>query len=174
MNLHLSTTLQRLLPLLAVVLALPSASAADVRLGVQGSICVPIGDLRDSANLGLQVGGFGAWDFRNGHGLLGRADLTFYEKKDYGTVASLGLGADYTYHLGRGETGAYVLAGISLQNYNPARPNRLRSESALGFGFDLGGGYDVNRNLGYQVRLTTVSIHGGNLASLNAGITYRF
>ena len=64
-----------------VILAMGGAlalSAQDVRFGVQGALSLPTNDLSDNANTGLQLGGHAKWDFRHGHGLMARADLTFY------------------------------------------------------------------------------------------------
>ena len=64
-----------------VILAMGTAlclSAQDIRLGVQGAVSVPANNLADNANAGLQAGGHAQWDFRGGHGLMVRADLTFF------------------------------------------------------------------------------------------------
>jgi hypothetical protein len=160
-----------LTPALLLVLA-ASLPAAEPRFGVQGALAIPSGDLANAANLGLQFGGHAAWDFGLGHGLMARADVTLHTKKDDATVNVLGLGADYTYHIDQRQTGPYVLAGLSFQSFHTATP--WGSANDNGLGLDFGGGYDVDRNLGLQLRLTSTSVDRSTLTSLNLGVTYRF
>jgi hypothetical protein len=161
-----------LLPILLTALAGIPLAAQNVRFGVQGALALPVGDLGDSANLGLQLGGHARWDFGQGHGLLGRADLNLYGSRNNFSSSSLGLGADYTYHLERTLHGLYFLAGLSLQDYHMDHSDHSFNDSGLGI--DLGAGYELNRNLGLQVRYTSHSFNHSTLSALNLGVTYTF
>jgi hypothetical protein len=147
-------------------------SAQDIRLGVQGGVSLPAGDLSSNATLGLQLGGHAKFEFRGGHGIMGRVDLTFYGQNSGTNVTDLAVGADYTYHVEGRQQGLYVLAGLSDQNYHTGFPNFSRNDSGLGI--DLGLGYDIDRHLGLQTRWTTNSFSGLTYSALNVGVTYTF
>ncbi|BDU72741.1 outer membrane beta-barrel protein [Mesoterricola silvestris] len=148
------------------------ASAAEPVFGVQGALAFPVNDLTDAANLGLQVGGHGRWDFGGGHGLMGRADITIFGSKDGVNTTSYGLGADYTWHPDRNRRGVYLLGGVSLVSYSLSGHGHSDSKTALGL--DLGVGYDLDRHVGLQARYTTHNVDSVTLAALNLGVTYSF
>jgi hypothetical protein len=147
-------------------------SAQDLRFGVQGALSLPTSDLSNSANAGLQLGGHANWDFRDGHGLTARADVTVYGQTNSISVNNIAAAVDYTYHFERTQRGPYVLAGLSQQNYHTGFPGFSRNDSALGI--DLGAGYDLDRHLGLQARYTTSSFSGVTYSALNLGVTYTF
>ena len=147
-------------------------SAQGVRFGVQGALSLPANDLADNADTGLQLGGHARWDFRNGHGLMARADATFFGQNDGVDVSSLAVAADYTYHFERRQRGLYVLAGLAQQNYRTSFHGDSQNDSGLGF--DLGAGYDLDRNLGLQARYTTTNVSDATYSALNLGVTYTF
>ena len=149
-----------------------SLSAQDLRLGVQGGVSLPAGDLSNNATMGLQLGGHLKLALRGGHGVMGRVDLTFYGQNSGTSVTDLAVGADYTYHVERRQQGLYLLAGLSQQNYHTGFPNFSRNDNGLGI--DLGLGYDVDRHLGLQTRYTTNSFSGLTYSALNVGVTYTF
>jgi hypothetical protein len=149
-----------------------SLSAQDIRLGVQGALSVPSGDLSDNATVGLQLGGHARMDLRSGHGLMGRVDMTFYGQNNSVTVNDLAVAVDYTYHVERRQEGFYVLAGLSQQNYHSSFP--YFSSNDNGLGIDLGVGYDLDRHLGLQARYTTNSFTNYTYSALNLGVTYTF
>ncbi len=158
-----------------VILAMGSAlalSAQDVRFGVQGALSLPTNDLSDNASTGLQLGGHAKWDFRHGHGLMARADLTFYGQTNSISVNTIAAAADYTYHFEQSQRGLYLLAGLSQQNYHTSFPNFSRNDSGLGI--DFGAGYDLDRHLGLQARYTTNSYSNVTYSALNLGATYTF
>jgi hypothetical protein len=124
--------------------------------------------------MGLQVGGHGKWDLGQGHGIMGRADVTFYGEKFGYSDKSWGAGADYTYHLDHNRHGFYVLGGLSVMDYHwSTLDSQSHTDTALGP--DVGVGYDLDRHLGLQARYT---FHNGSdsntLSSLNLGVTYSF
>ncbi|MDR3671396.1 MAG: outer membrane beta-barrel protein [Holophaga sp.] len=149
-----------------------SLSAQDIRLGVQGAVSVPSGDLNDNATMGLQLGGHARMDLRSGHGLMGRLDAVFYGQNNSITVNGLAVAVDYTYHVERRQQGLYVLAGLSEQTYHSDYPNFTRNDNGLGI--DLGVGYDIDRHLGLQARYTTNSFSNLTYSALNLGVTYTF
>jgi hypothetical protein len=149
-----------------------SLSAQDFRLGVQGAVSVPTGDLNDNASMGLQLGGHVRMDLRGGHGLMGRADLTFYGQNNSISVNDLAVAVDYTYHVERRQQGFYVLAGLSQQNFHTSFPGSSRNDNGLGI--DLGAGYDLDRHLGLQARYTSNSFTDLTYSALNLGVTYTF
>ncbi len=148
------------------------ARAEDPAFGFQAALAFPANDLTNVANLGLQVGGHGRWDFGGGHGIMGRADLAFYGSKDGVSTSSYGLGADYTYHIDHNRRGVYFLAGLSFMGYSLSGGGDSASRS--GIGIDLGVGYDLNRHVGLQARYTTHNLDHATMSSLNLGCTYTF
>lgn len=159
---------------LVVLLLLGGAflPAADIRGGVQGGLSLPQGDLADVANMGLHLGGHLRWDYGRGHGLMARGEFTPYGKKNGVTTNTFLFGADYTYHIDRNRRGVYVLAGLSHLNANYSGWGRRSGDSGIGFSF--GGGMDMDRNLGFQVRFNSHSVDNATLASLNLGVTWTF
>jgi hypothetical protein len=147
-------------------------SAQEIRLGVQGALSLPGGDLSDNVDTGLQVGGHARWAFDGGHGIMARADATFYGQKYGVDVTDLAFGADYTYHFERRQRGLYVLGGLSEQNYRTSFQGYSQNNSGLGL--DLGAGYDLDRHMGLQARYTTNSFNGLTYSALNLGVTYTF
>jgi len=147
-------------------------SAQEVRFGVQGALSLPAGDLSDNAGGGLQVGGHARWAFNGGHGIMARADATFFGQKYGVDVSDLAFGGDYTYHFERRQRGLYVLAGLSQQNYRTSFQGYSQSDSSLGL--DLGAGYDLDRHLGLQARYTSSNVNEMTYAALNLGVTYTF
>ena len=158
--------------ILILVLGTLALAAQDVHFGVQGALALPTGDLSDVANWGIQVGGHAKFGFLEGHGVMGRADLTFFSQNNGVNVTDLALAADYTYHFDRRQTGPYVLAGLSLQGYQTSFSGFSRNNNGLGL--DLGGGWDLDRHVGLQARYTTNSFSNYTYSSLNLGATYTF
>lgn len=147
-------------------------SAQEVRFGVQGALSFPANDLTDNANTGLQGGGHVRWDFKQGHGLVARADLTLFGRNDGVDVSDLAVAADYTYHFERRQRGLYVLAGLSEHNYRTSFHGDSRNDGGLGL--DLGAGYDLDRRFGLQARYTTNNFSDMTYSALNLGVTYTF
>lgn len=150
-----------------------SLAAAEPHFGAQAALSFPVSTLNDNSSVGLQLGAHGRWYFQAGHGLMGRADLAFYGSNHSTSVTGFALGADYTYHLERRQTGPYVLAGLSHASYHTSFPGHSDNDSALGI--NLGAGYDLDSHLGLQARFTTHSLGGGKTyGALNLGATYTF
>lgn len=149
-----------------------SLSAQTVRFGVQAAVSLPANDLNNNATLGLQLGGHAKADLGEGHGIMARADLAFYSQNNGYNVNNVALAADYTYHFNGHQLGPYALAGISQQNYHTSLHGLDSNNSGLGI--DLGLGYDVDRNVGMQVRYTNNAFNSLNYSALNLGVTYTF
>jgi hypothetical protein len=147
-------------------------SAQEVRFGVQGALSLPAGDLTDNAGAGLQLGGHARWAFNGGHGIMARADATFFNEKYGVTVSDLAFAGDYTYHFERRQRGLYILGGLSQQTYRTSYHGDSRHDSGLGL--DLGAGYDLDRHVGLQARYTNNSFNDFTYSALNLGITYTF
>ena len=162
--------------MLPIALALVSGaflSSAEPQWGVQGGLVFPSGDLSYSAGPGLDAGGHARWNFGEGHGLMARADLTVYGQSNGNSDSSIGVGADYTYHVNRAPRGLYLLGGLSVVATRWT-PWHGQSRSDTNLGLDLGLGYDLNRSLGFQLRSTTHGGSGGNLDALRLGATLSF
>ena len=149
-----------------------SLSAQSVRFGVQAAVSLPTNDLTNNAYFGLQMGGHAKADLSEGHGIMARADVAFYSQNNDYNVSNYALAADYTYHFERNQIGPYVLAGVSQQVYHTSLHGLDTNDSGLGI--DLGAGFDVDRNVGLQVRYTTNSFNSYNYAAVNLGVTYTF
>jgi hypothetical protein len=156
----------------ALLLATGAAHAAEPAFGFQGALALPTGDLSDMAGLGLQAGGHARWDFGRGHGIMARADATFYGSKHGVTTSSLAAAGDYTYHLDQNRRGLYFLAGISFINYSHSWNGVSNSNNGLGF--DIGAGFDLDKHLGLQARYTSHNLDSIGYGSLNLGVTYTF
>ena len=161
-----------LLPLLLTGGVGLAPAAEDAHFGIQGALSIPSADLSDNANLGVQFGGHGRWNYGQGHGLMGRVDLTYYGDKYDISTSSLGAAADYTFHFDRRPRGLYVLAGLSLDGYSRNTPTGKLNDNGLGL--DLGVGYDVDRHLGLQARVTRFAFDQATMTALNLGVTYTF
>lgn len=166
--------LKVLMPALLVIASGAFLLGASPQFGVQGALAFPMGDLSDSANVGVQAGGHARWDFGRGHGLMARGDVTVYGQNNGSSDTSLGIGADYTYHVDQNRRGFYLLGGLSVVDYHwDTRDGYSHTDSSLGP--DLGIGFDLNRNLGLQARYTFHSgSYSSDLNSLNLGVTYTF
>lgn len=163
--------MKKILAILTMGTAL-SLAAQEPRVGVQGALSFPSGDLSQNAYLGLQAGAHAKWNLNQGHGLMARGDVTLFSQNNGANVTGLGLGVDYTYHLERSQVGPYVLGGLSVQNYHTSFQNYSRNDSALGI--NLGAGYDLDRHLGLQARYTTHNMGDYTYAAFNLGVTYTF
>jgi hypothetical protein len=165
--------LRIVMPALFLAVSGTFLAATEPQWGVQGALSFPAGDLSDSAHVGVQGGGHARWNFGQGNGLMARADVTLYGSKYGSNDSSVGVAADYTYHLGRNQRGLYLLGGLSVLDYSWSRDdNPSRSDTSLGV--DLGVGYDLDRHVGLQARYTSHNTSGSTLSALNLGITYSF
>ena len=160
------------LPLFLTGLGTLPLASQSAHYGVQGALALPGGDLADNAGVGLQVGGHVRLDLGEGHGLMGRLDLTSFGRKDGLNASSFGAAADYTYHFGRNRRGLYVLAGLGLGSYYREFPGGSVNDTALGL--DLGAGFDLDRHIGLQARYTSARAGGEDLSAMNLGVTYTF
>ena len=152
--------------------SLPLAAEGEPRFGVEAAVAFPSADLTTNTNNGIELGGIGRWDLRGGLGLTARVDWNFYAQKYGISTSSLGVAADYTFHLTGTGTGPYVLGGLSVLNYSQNIPGADLNSSTLGL--DLGFGVDVDRHLGILARWTSHRVSGNTWTVLNLGATYTF
>jgi hypothetical protein len=147
-------------------------AAAEPQFGVQAGLSLPSGDLSDNGYLGPYLGGHARWYFGGGHGLMARADLTFYGSNNSISVTGFGVGADYTYHLDQRLEGLYFLAGLTQESFHTSYPGYSSNDNALGI--DFGVGYDMDRHLGLQARYETHNLNHMTYSALDLGVTYSF
>lgn len=158
-----------LTPMVLICLAGSPLLAEQPRYGLQGALAFPTGDLADSGDAGLQIGGHALWDLRQGMGIMARVDLTSYGRKDGYNASSFGAGADFLYHFDGNHRGLYAMAGLNLQNVSRDVPYGTIHDSGLGV--DLGLGYDIDRNFGLQARFNAGP---ASLSATTLGVTYTF
>jgi opacity protein-like surface antigen len=106
-------------------------------------------------------------------------------------LTSVGTNLSYTYHFDGGQTGPYVLAGLGMRAMErssrilpyvePGLPKaglptsgNLVSRTGTKLSYRLGAGYDFTESLGANVRFQGLTSQGRTLATVEAGITYRF
>ena len=148
-----------LLPILCAGL-LPLA-AQDFQLGVQGAVAFPGGDLQDAAGPGLQLGGHLRWNFGQGHGLMARVDWTSFGDHDGVSTFPAPPWRPTTPTISTAPSGVYLLPGCHA-DLPPGLPGRPVNNSGLGL--DLGLGYDLDRHLGLQARMTSSSMDHATLS----------
>jgi len=151
---------------------LPLAADGDARYGVEGAVALPSGDLSTSTNNGFEAGVIGRWAMGGGRGLTGRIDLNYFAEKYSVTTTSLGIAADWTFHLTGSQRGPYVLVGASVLDYSQNLANTTLNSSSLGL--DLGLGVDFDDHLGALARWTTHYVDHTTWTVLNLGLTYTF
>ncbi len=149
-----------------------SLAAAEPQFGVQAGLSAPFNDLSNNGNLGPYLGGHARWYFGGGHGLMARADLTFYGSNNSISVTGFGVGADYTYHLEQHLEGLYFMAGLTEESFHTSYVGSSRNDNALGI--DFGVGYDMDRHLGLQARYLTHNLDHMTYSALDLGVTYSF
>ena len=152
--------------------SLPLAADGDSRFGLEGAVSLPSGNLSTTANNGFEFGGIGRWEMSGGRGLTGRIDLNLYAEKYGVTTTSIGIAADYTFHLTGSQRGPYFLIGPSVLDYSQNLANTTLNSSSLGL--DLGLGVDMDDHLGILARWTTHYIDHTTWTVLNLGLTYTF
>jgi len=157
---------------LAAFASLPLAADGESRFGFEGAVALPSGNLSTTANNGFEVGAIGRWDMGGGRGLTGRIDLNLYAEKYSVTTTSLGIAADYTFHLTGSQRGPYFLIGPSILSYSQSVANATLNSSTLGL--DLGLGVDLDDHVGILARWTSHYINHTTWTVLNLGVTYTF
>ena len=160
------------------------------RFGLQATLSLPQGDLKDAVDskMGYGVGAHVTFDLQGGHMIRPRLDATWYPKYTVSdafgsasvTYSNLSLGADYLYFVEGKPQGLYFTGGLSaVQWKGEASVNVLGisgsdSETTTKLGLAAGLGYQFNKTVGAELRYQTSKVWDGNANSLQAGVTFRF
>ena len=152
--------------------SLPLAADGEARFGVEGGLALPNGNLSTAADTGFEIGAIGRWEMGGGRGVTARIDLDFFAQKAGITTSSLGVAADYTFHLTGGDHGPYFLVGASVLDYSQNHNGATNSTNSLGL--DLGVGVDIDTHLGLLARWTSHYLEHSTWTVLNLGVTYTF
>lgn len=178
----MSISIIKSIGVLAIVAA-PFAQGADLKFGLQGTLSVPLEDLKTATDSGLGLGAGVFMDIRflSNHVIRPRIDYIQYPSKSYGDESrkwsSRNIGFDYLYFTQPQFTGPYLAAGLSSRAYEVKIDSNGRSDSGTNtnIGLNLGAGYVFSRHLEANVRYTMTSMDGGiHMASLDLGAAYTF
>ena len=152
--------------------SLPLAADGETRFGVEGALALPHGNLSAQADTGFEIGAIARWEMGGGRGITARIDLDFFTEKAGFTTSSMGVAADYTFHILGGDRGPYFLVGASVLDYSQVQSGPTTSTNSLGL--DLGVGADLDGHLGLLARWTTHYLAHSTWTVLNLGVTYTF
>lgn len=179
--------MKKTLSILAIGAFLPLCAQDSLRYGVQASTTTPVGVYHGAAAQGFGLGAFAKYDVGQGHGLIAKFDAKQHITKHYDDKSArhqYGLGVDYTYHIDQQQDGVYALAGLGVvrdseRTYAEDKKAESNSMHYLRTTASVGAGYDLNSNLGMQVRYDAFRGHNcdGNsktVFGLNLGVTYTF
>jgi len=168
---------------LLVLLTVPSLQAEPPRYGVQGSVSIPLGDLKDYADSkpAPGVGIHGTFDMGDGHMLRPRLDYAIYPEAAFASVkqkaSSLSLGGDYLYFIAEKPEGLYLIGGLSAMRWVFEHKDALTSvnTNSTKIGLALGLGYQWNATVGLEARYVQAHISSSFKAvALQTGVTIRF
>jgi len=168
--------------LAAAALAAP-LKAEEPRIGVEGLVNAPLGDLKDfvDSKPGFSVGVLGTFDLGAGNMLRPRLDYTSYPNANLANLrneaSNVALGCDYLYFFAQRPEAFYLLGGLSAVRWSfstDAGFGKVSTDTTK-VGLTLGGGYQWNRTVGTELRYTTSRIDSGFTANaLQGGVTIRF
>jgi opacity protein-like surface antigen len=160
------------------------------RFGLQGSLSLPQGDLKDAVDskMGYGLGAHMTFDLTGGHMLRPRLDATWYPKYTVSdpsgslgvTFSNVALGADYLYFVEGKPQGLYFTGGLSAVRWKAQTDVTVlgisgsETESTTKLGVAAGLGYQFNKTVGAELRYQTSKVWDGNANSLQAGVTFRF
>ncbi len=157
--------------------------AEDPRLGVQGLLNFPLGDLKTyvDSNPGIGIGVQATFDLGNGRMLRPRLDYCLFQQAALASVkrtaSYLSLGGDYLYFVAGKPEGIYFSAGLSAVRWSLQYQDSvtdLRNDTTR-LGASAGIGYQWDYNIGTEARWQHSSVSSGFKAdSLQAVVTYRF
>lgn len=172
------------LPILALMAAATLALKAEApRYGVQGTVNIPLGDLKTyvDSKPGPGIGVHGTFDLGDGHVLRPRLDYLVYPEASVASVkqnaSSLSLGGDYLYFIAGKPEYLYLTAGLSVVRwsfeYKDAVAKASTDTTKLGLAFGVG--YQWNATVGTEARWLHSQVASGFTAdALQAGVTIRF
>jgi hypothetical protein len=152
---------------------------SDLRFGFMGSFTNPSGDLSKFTNMG--AGGTFLTEKPWGDKTAARLRFeiaTFGKNSDYDTSAlSISLWGDWLYRFDTHDNGLFVLGGIGILSGHLV--DDYDTESMNGFGISGGIGYNLNSNVGFEVKYIkslSTKFYGENFAFdwIQASVSYRF
>ncbi len=160
------------------------------RFGLQATLSLPQGDLKDAVDskMGYGVGAHVTFDLAGGHMIRPRLDATWYPKytvsDPFGsaslTYSNIALGADYLYFVEGKPQGLYFTGGLSAVQWKGEATVTVLgisgsdSQTTTKLGLAAGLGYQFNKTVGAELRYQTSKVWDGNADSLQAGVTFRF
>lgn len=169
---------------LAFLTAGLSLQAESYRLGVQGLVNLPLGDLKTyvDSKPGPGVGIECTFDMHDGHMLRPRMDYNTYPEASFTTLKqsanNVSVGVDYLYFIAEKPERFYLTFGLSgvKWNFNTNSTTEVKAtHSTTKFGLAAGAGYQWNATLGTEVRwLHSVVSSSFKADSLQGGVTIRF
>jgi opacity protein-like surface antigen len=178
------------LGVLVFSIAASLARAEDPRFGVQVHGNIPTGDLKDTVDskLGLGGGAHVTFDLGDGHLIRPRLDYTFFPETSLNSGAAsvknkvndLSVGADYLYFLNGKTEGLYLTGGLSFNHWKVDKTSVGESFSSTSNkpGFAAGVGFNLNPSFGGEIRLISSKFESGSKTltanAIQAGVTLRF
>ena len=164
--------MKKTLAVLAVGTVLPLFAHAGIRYGAQLSTVTPTGHLaHHQSKQGISLGGFADYDVRKGHAIVAELNAMRLGSRNDINVSNISLGANYKMQINQLK-GVYGLVGVDVERARdrsrtettetvlvegatePTTTTTKKSEHkyANKIGYTVGAGYDLNKNLGVQVR----------------------
>jgi opacity protein-like surface antigen len=187
---HIANTTTKLIcgGFIAGLVAAAPLKAQDFRYGAQVSVVNPMGDLSDISRTGFGAAFLVEMGLAPNMAIRGKADyLIFGEKthgQDFKTSASLfSVMADCIYSFDTLDHGFFGVVGISSLNATAKLSGILEegeghstvTNSESGLGFSVGAGYNINRNMGVEVKYNKgLGDKQKRWEWIQASFTYRF
>ena len=172
--------MKKTLAVLAVGTVLPLFAHTGIRYGAQLSTITPTGSLAHSeSKQGIGIGGFVDYDVCKGHTVVAELNANCLGSRDDKNVSTINLGANYKMQINQID-GVYGLVGIDAER---TRDRKVVGEGDAAvrehsynnkIGYTVGAGYDLNKNLGVQVRYNTHSYGKHTKGAASLGVTYTF
>ena len=172
--------MKKTLAVLAVGTVLPLFAHTGIRYGAQLSTVTPIGHFAHSeSKQGIGIGGFANYCIDDSHIIIARLDINRLGSRDGKDVSTINLGANYKMQINQID-GAYGLVGADVERAR-AREIVGKGDAAVRehsynnkIGYTVGAGYDLNKNLGVQVRYNIHSYNKESRGAASLGVTCTF
>jgi hypothetical protein len=170
--------------LAALGLGIASIGAcAELKFGLQGTLSLPLDDLKTltDSGQGLGAGAFMDIRFVEGQALRPRVDFIQYPSRSGGGESRQWscqtIGVDYLYFTQGRFQGPYLAAGLGSRNYEVKLDFNGRSSTGSNrkLGLTLGGGYVFTSHFEGNARYTRTAMDGGiQMGTLDLGVAYTF
>ena len=187
--------MKKTLAVLAVGTMLPLCAHEGIRFGAQVTTSSPMATFHSKeAKQGYGLGAFATYDLGSGQAVVAKLGADRFSKLKTGddvvggietTASSISVGADYIMHLNKSKTGFYGLAGLDVQRKHvkkyeqPVVGEQAKTKAnKTELGFNVGAGYDLNKNLGvqacYKIHTKKEDAKRNSYPSVSVGVTYTF